>query len=469
MNRFLLTCCISAFACISLISCNENTGLGSNILPSNKILNPYFVDTATVLTSIKLSDSIPANGAIWNLLGSYNDPVFGLTSAALYTQVDLPGNISSIAFGPYEAKTLDSVVLQLPYNYGNTTYYGSLGAQTFVVDTLSLLNNSLPLVSSKLYYSSDNLPHSSRHIGMATITPNVTQPVSLYYPNKYNAYNYTPLLRIRLNNSFGQYIMSCANHGYPQGDSSYYLSPSTPANFLNLLKGLCISTSNPSLLPGQGGILSINQNIVGAGLYFYYRYYNTAISAWDTALAAFTIGNSASFNNFSHDYSTTKFYVPGKDSIYSPNVAYVQGMAGVKTQITFPYLSNWISKSTPNFLNKAELDIPVNTTATGIDIPAGELNVVMDSLGYQSNITDYYMGLGWYGGTWDATNHQYVFNITRYIQYIIDGKKHNFGLYLVDGAEAIDANGVVLYGSAKNPANVNQRVRLKMFYTPLKQ
>ncbi len=468
MNRTTIAAgvCI-AFVSIALTACNENTGIGTNVLPADKLLNPYFVDTTTVLSSIKLKDSIPSNATNWNLLGSYNDPVFGLTTATLYTEVGLPGNMGSLFFGPHEAATLDSVVLQLPYNYGSTTYYGTLGAQTFVVDTLSYNNNSTALLASKLYYSDTSIYHSSRHIGMATLIPNVTQPVTWYYPNKNVSYTYTPLLRIRLNNSFGQYIMTCANHPTAT-DSAYYFNSVITSNFLGLLKGLCISVSDPSLLPGQGGIFYINQNINGAGLFFYYRYYNQPSSSWDTVLAAFPIGNNATFCHFDHNYSTTRFYALGKDSIYSPNVAYVQGMAGVKTQITFPYLKNWISKINPNFLNKAELDVPVNMSATGSDLPASQLYVVRDSVGVESNIPDFNMGLSWYGGTWDATNHQYVFNITRYIQAILDGKETDFGLYLIDGAEALDPNGAVLYGAAKNPLNPTQRIRLKMYYTPLK-
>lgn len=463
MNKTFAAYSFVVLVCITIISCNENSGIGSNVLPSNKILNAYFVDTSKVLTSVKLTDSAIANGSAWNLLGAYNDPVFGLTTASLYTQVDLPGNFNSLVFGPYEAKTLDSVVLQLPYNYGGITYYGSLGSQTFVVDTLSLFNNSIPLISSKVYYSTDNLPHSSRHIGMTTITPDVSQLVTQFYPNKNTTYSYSPLLRIKLNNSFGQYIMSCANH---PNDSSYYFSTGTPAIFLNLLKGLYVSVSNPVLLPGQGGVLYINQSLAGAGLFFYYRYSSGGVP--DTALGAFPIGNGATFSHFDHDYTTTKFYTPGKDSIFSPNIAYVQGMAGVKTQITFPYIKNWLSKITPNFINKAELDVPVNTSATGIDIPSGQLYVVRDSMGVQSNILDYNMGLSWYGGMWDPTNHQYVFNITRYIQSIIDGKALIHGLYLIDGAETLEPNGAVLYGASASPMNANQRIRLKIYYSPLK-
>jgi len=71
-----------------------------------------------------------------------------------------------------------------------------------------------------------------------------------------------------------------------------------------------------------------------------------------------------------------------------------------------------------------------------------------------------------YGGTYDATNQQYVFVITDYIQELIQGKVKNRDFYLFPGNRPVDANRVVLSGVTKTP---NQpRIRLKIFYTPLK-
>src|SRR5581483_10565251 len=151
---------------ISLLSfsCKKDSGVGSNLLPSNDILSAYVNDTTTVLSSIELKDSVITTDLAYMPVGSYFDPVFGMTKSSIYTQVVLPGNVSSYSFGtgPY---TLDSVVLYLPVH----SITGNLTPQTFTVDTI--LDNGA-LVGSKAYYSDTNVAHGTNHIGMATAAPN---------------------------------------------------------------------------------------------------------------------------------------------------------------------------------------------------------------------------------------------------------------------------------------------------------
>ena len=99
---------------LSFSSCSKDSGVGSNVLPANDLLGAYACDTSTVLSSIKLKDSIITNSTSLFLLGSYNDPVFGMTKASFYTQVLFPGLSVSYIFG--SGCVLDSIVLVLPYN-----------------------------------------------------------------------------------------------------------------------------------------------------------------------------------------------------------------------------------------------------------------------------------------------------------------------------------------------------------------
>src|SRR6185312_4701501 len=256
-------------------SCQKDSGVGSNILPANDILGAYVSDTTTILSSIKLKDSILSNSTSLYLLGSYNDPVFGTTKASVYTQVLPPGFSASYSFGP--GCVLDSVVLVLPYNVYGTNVYGSLSPQTFVVD-------------------------------------------SFFYDTAEGKVGFTSQLRIKLNNSYGQLL----------------LNQNTGLFSYNTLKGLYITPMDGVQLPGQGGILYLDPYLPGTGLDFYYK-----VGGKRQFVQVFQLGSSAaSFVHFDHDYSTTAFYAGNKDSVLSPNVTYIQGMAGVKTQLSFPFLSN---------------------------------------------------------------------------------------------------------------------------------
>jgi hypothetical protein len=423
-------------------SCKKDSGLGSNVLPSSDILGTNFVDTSTVITSIRLRDSILTTSSALYQVGSYNDPVFGMTKASIYTQVVLPNDNASFSFGtgPF---ILDSVVLAIPFNNTGPALYGTSDPQTFIVDTIAPAG---ALQTNKAYYSDTTVTCGTKHIGMATIVPNLTGSGTMHYGIN-NLLSYPPELRIKLDPNFGNYIMN-ANPAY-----------FTSTTFTSLLKGLRISVSNPVQLPGQGGILSLTPYLLGAGLIFYYRIGTDTVNP-----QVFQIGSGcAYFLHYDHDYTTTPFYVKGKDSVLSPNVAYVQAAAGIKTQISFPFLSNWKNLG-PIIVNLAEVEIPVNENATGSDIPPAQAYLVRDSAGHSFSLVD--QGLATYGGVYDAFNHRYLFDIARYVQSVLDGKMVDRGLYLVAGNTAITANGAVLYGGAKNTGS--PRIRLKMFYTPLK-
>jgi hypothetical protein len=439
-------------ACITLsfiASCKKDTGVSSNVLPTTDMLSAYFSDTTTVITSIKIKDSLLSDNALLTLLGSYNDPVFGMTKTSIYIQALLPNNATFSGFGGTNP-SVDSVVLVLPYNVNGIGYYGSLTPQTITVDTLST-----PLLF-KAYYSDTNVSHGTNHLAVITTTPAPTTPVVINYTFFGGSIDgtYSPQLRLKLPAAFGQYIVN-------QIDGNSYYGQSS-ASFSSLLKGFYLTVSNPLQLPGQGAILYLDPFAAGAGLDFFYK--TTIGAVVDTTSVAFQLGAGAiTFGHFDHDYTTTKFYVPGKDSIIAPSTLYVQDLGGVKTQLSFPYLKNW-NKKNPMLINLAELDIPVNSSATGIDVPPAQLYVVRDSAGHQFSIPDEAVGGAYYGGGYDGINNQYTFNITRYVQQILQGKIENTGLYLLSGS-VITANGVVLYGPLQPPNT--PKLRLKIFYTPL--
>jgi len=388
------------------------------------------------------------------MLGSYFDPVFGPTKASIYTQLVLPGNTIDWQFNNTGISSIginfDSVVLVLPFNPG-ISYYGALSPQTFTVDTIERVNN-VGLVLNHSYYSDTNVSHGNNHIGITTIIPD---PIDSFH-SKYginNVTTYPPAIRIRLNRSFGEWLIKEDSMSSSQ---SYF---STGYSFQTLLEGFYISVSDPLQLPGQGGIMYVNPYTSGAGLVFYYRV------GGDSIVQTFQMGsNCAYYDHFDHDFSKTAFYAGTKDSVLAPYTTYIQSLGGVKTQLSFPFLSNWKHLG-PILVNKAEVDVPVNVSATGVDIPPPQAYLVRDSAGVESALIDENEGTTYYGGAYDATNHQYVFNIDRYIQYVLNGKILNTGLYLISGSNAVSANGAVLYGAAKK--TTNPRIRLKIYYTPL--
>ncbi len=483
---FGLACVAAGF---SFNSCSKDTAIGANVLPQNSYFYANFSDTATIISTLVLEDTVPTNQLSTNLLGSYNDPIFGPTKASIYTQLSLPsGNnpfpSSWLTGGTYGLNSsnwptlvLDSAVLAICYGSGTDGYtYGDGSPQTI---ELYQLKKGITTNTDTSYYSNASIPYNPAPIGSRNVLPNfTTNDTDKYGPY---VYPYSPRWRVKINHATAlKWIDTGLNRTFTGGIST--LDPDTSynsqASFIRAIPGIYITVNNSAQLPGQGGLWYMNLPGGGSQLLFYCHYSVVTPTNGDSIIylppTGFNFQSSVNiFSHFDHDYKSSPFYKnpsgKGHDSVYSPNVNYVQSIGGVKVKLTMPYLKNWSNK-VPIIVNKAELDIPIITYDFEGYTPPGNLLLwgINDTSTVVSTATfalpDY--GGSNYGGTYDATNQQYVFVITDYIQELIQGKVKNRDFYLFPGNRPVDANRVVLSGVTKTP---NQpRIRLKIFYTPLK-
>jgi len=133
---------------ISLIvfACQKDPSeIGLNIQPPNSVIDAFFTDSISLYGHSELVDSVRTSNTSVSLLGSYYDPIFGTTTANLYTQFLISS--SGIDFG--ENPELDSLVVFFNYSgfYGDTTT-----PQTIRVYELK---EALSIDSS--YYSNQNI------------------------------------------------------------------------------------------------------------------------------------------------------------------------------------------------------------------------------------------------------------------------------------------------------------------------
>jgi hypothetical protein len=448
---------LGVFAGLALLtfSCKQDTGgIGANVLPTQNIYGTKYNDTTTILASLFLNDSLPTSGTT-PLLGSYTDPIFGLTKASIYTQILWPqilpyiDIVTSNCYSCYIK--FDSAVLILPV----AGYYGSLGPQEICVDTF-LGNNSIPVgFSDSNYYSNATKLYSSSPFSV----PYVTKP---NFVEKFVNPAYNDTIRIILPKKWGSTILA---------NASYYAVPGNNSIFTNWFKGFYITTSNSLQLPGQGGILYINP--AGAVINFYYNDLNPTFNNPDSLLSVqFVVGGSGNgiiyYTHFTHDYTISPFNIHpnGKhDSVKASQYLYLQAMAGVTPKLIIPGIMNWVKKG-PIIVNKAEIDFTVNTNDGGTYLPPSQLLL----LGVASNdsaylLPDYLSNPSTYGGvlTFNSTSTYYSFTITEYIQEVLTGKIIDHGFYLLPYNPSITANRVVLYG----PNNITYPLKFKLYYTPL--
>lgn len=435
---------------ISITSCDESSVVGLDVQPANDLLNVDYQDTTTLITKTLKVDSLRTDETLIitadALLGIYQDPVFGEATASLYTQLRLPTNNPLFGTSP----VIDSVVLSLVYD---PAYYGKRQRVEQKVNVYQVLED---IKGENSYYSNKTLTVNA--LDLANNYGFVPEPSkSITILNEV----LKPQLRIPLDTAFGQTILS----------NQTTANLASNAAFQSFMKGLYITTKNTAGLNySEGNILHFKMADAQSKLTLYYHNVSDDSLKYDLSL-----GSVARFSFFTHDYSTgIDANLAAQLSTTPPppaqnDVVFIQAMAGVKTTIELPYLMNWINAGAIA-INKAELVIKADLTPNAtylLDTFAAPTKLVL--FGINDDGTNYVLpdaneGDNYFGGTYNSTTHEYRFNIARYIQQVLTGKRKNNGLHLLAGSGAINANRVVIGGGGSSSL---YRMKLNIGYTKL--
>jgi hypothetical protein len=273
-----------------------------------------------------------------------------------------------------------------------------------------------------------------------------------------------PQIRIPMDKTFINSILFNA--------SSAMLASNTV--FQNTVKGLYI-TLDKSGTTGAGGTMMFG---LADSINVYYRAINgTTI---DTAVVSLPLGSHAAQIKRTPSATLTSAIA---DSTHSNNLMYLQGLAGTRVRIKFPYLKNIISTVGSNIvINRAELVI---TPSPGSTIPfkaQPKLTMYRYDIAHQiselqdGNLSDPRSpGLVSFGGFYISSLNSYHFVITAYVQDLINGKSVDYGTYIapVDttNTTAVDINPTpqtagrtIAVGTDKNSP---YRIKLNIIYTKI--
>ncbi len=418
---FFISIVVLGFSCKK-----EDSILGLEVQPPDEKFGIFYTDTISIDSYTIKEDTLVTNATLYNLLGSFNDSVFGKTKSSFYTQIKLP--TTNITFGNASNCIIDSVVLSLKYS----GYYGNLSSQSFKVYELTET-----ILSDKAYYSNTNLSFSGSELGtLDNYTPN---PISPVYVGKDTL---APQLRIRINDELGKRFINA--------DPSVYANS---ANFEAFFKGLYVSVDNPpSQSINEGAVFYLDLISAASKLTIYYSE-NTISKSFD-----FIIGQGANrINKFEHDYTNTPIEKQFQNQLLGRDRVYVQSMAGVKTKLLFPHINELKNIA----INKAELILPTDQPTDLL--PHTKLVLTsIDENGKSVSMPDALEGENYFGGFYDNTNKEYRFNIARYLHQIINQGRTDHGLYILPLAGVINSNGTILKGGY--PYN---KMKLKITYTKL--
>ncbi|GAB4130832.1 MAG: DUF4270 family protein [Bacteroidia bacterium] len=425
-------------AVVLLASCKKESNIGAELIPDGDLLNVQYTDTLTLLTQTQREDSIRTDEAPKFMIGSYVDPVFGKSTAGLFTQLTIPNNLLNINFG--SGAVLDSTVLQLSYNFD---YYGD----TTSTQTFKVYQMTEALHKDSLYYSNRAKQYYPVAVGAKTFQPQPRTKVPV------NGDTLPAHLRIPLDPSFGQLIFS----------QSGGTNLSSNAAFQEYLKGLYVAPETPSQSVNEGAIMYFNPTDTLSRLTLYYH------TATDTLRFSFVINSStAYYNYFTHDFTQAtqgdvvqQISNPGQ---FGWNETYVQAMSGLRTKIMFPYLNNLNNLGYRISINKAELVVKGDASQATSNYPLNKQMylVSIDSTGKQRLLLDMFENSVYYGGELNTTTNEYRINLARHFQAMLNGDEPNLGLYLKEIYPAENARRSVIGGASATSSN---KMYLRIVYT----
>ena len=451
----LLTLLISLFI---LNSCkNKDTiGLGLN---SSTQLGGSLIDTATIVVNTLKEDSVATTNLAKTPMGYFIDPVLGTTESNIAVGLNLPA--SSAYTLPTGTISIDSAVLVLRYADG---FYGDSITSKYKVNVYQL--GVRPL--GKIYYSNDSSFRLSKMslIGTRSFNAHTHDSIKIYNiitgaPD--TLIKVVPQLRIPIDKAFINTILF--NAGSAQLASNVV--------FQNNVKGLYI-TLDKSGTTGAGGTMMFK---LSDSLNVYYR----AVSGTtiDTAMVSLPLSTSSA--EIKHTLSTA-VTTDIHDTTSSKDLIYLQGLAGTKVRIKFPYLKNIIKNVGNIVINRAELVI---TPSPGSTIPfkaQPKLTMYRYDIAHQkaeledaSQSDARYQGVGTFGGYYSSSLKNYHFIVTAYVQDLMNGKTVDYGTYLapVDttNTTSVDINPTaqtagrtIAVGTDKNSP---YRIKLNIIYTKI--
>ncbi|MCX6257167.1 MAG: DUF4270 family protein [Bacteroidia bacterium] len=433
------------FSLFFIFSCKEEPGtMGLGIIPPSDGLFVKFDTTLTFSTytayvdSVRSDESVLNTSTSYNLVGSYYDPVFGLTKADFICQALLSSN--NVELGPN--LVIDSIVLTLRMNGA----YGA-GRNSPQLIRVYQLTDSINIDSP--YYSNLNVEHYYNS--------------NILLGEKY----YTPwndsLLRIHLEKSYLPVL----------SDTTKLIDNKT---FLKNFFGLYITSDPVSIF---GSIMYVNLLSSESHLTLYYRN-STGTTEFIQAASrksynyVFTSA-CARVNLFHHNYTAAQYPFVYNNSAYHDNMLYIQATGGMKGKIFYNNLKKWIDSlrydpvkhdSMRIAVNKAELVFEVdNDTRVPLHYaPPGRLTLIaVQKDSTLVALTDQTLNSSYFDGYYNSIRQTFGFNISLHFQKlvndILDKKTENFDYYsLFPSDNRGTANRVIIQNSGK------YRIRLQLVY-----
>jgi hypothetical protein len=380
------------------VSCTDPNTIGLEVQPTSD--NIIISDTSSInwqTSATESVDSLRTDEALSLILGELDDSDFGNNRSSFYSQILLTDNNTDLGTNP----TVDSVVLSYTYS----GYYGDELADFTSIDVLVLQDD---IYKDSVYYS--------------TSYP-IPTPGGMSYIESFSVSNDTekPLLKVKLNNDFGDLILDLENEGLKDNEV-----------FLENFKGISVVAS------AQNTMLYLNPDGSNSFLKIYYHNEDS-----DSLSLDFELGGDAARINLFNEKNNNAI-------IEDDSNIHLQSMAGYKAKITLGDLDVIKDTLEGKVINKVTIDFDVESDSQSEYEEAHEKLVLVrvDNEGNNVFLTDFTLeGETHFGGKLEGDI--YSFNITRYFYQLLNNSSYTNDLYLMPAGAAINANRTILSKNIK--------------------
>lgn len=438
LNRTAILSTATLFSLLILLfsSCTkELSPIGIGLLEPIDLLKLGYTDTVQIRAYSIAEDSVYTRNLSYAQIGSMYDPIFGKTSASLFSQIFI--TTSRLRFGT--SPVFDSAFLYLPYK---SSYGDTLSNMTFHIYRLKE-----DIVDSIHAYSNTKLSYDAANpLGEMTFQPRPHD--SAYYGGKTQA----PMLRIPINSTFGNYIMGAEDTTFLNNN----------VEFVKFFKGICI-VAEPQNMPGKGCIVNFSLPSDYSRIQMFYH--NTE----DSLSYSFALASACSrFQNYDHNgyeeaIPILKQQMEGNTEL-GQQFLFAQGLAGAKIKIEFPYLNKWFENE-KIIVNDAQLILGNGSVS---DIFSNPTSVTLRGVGEAGTSSPYPIidesdDAAAFDGYYNSRSNTYRFRLTRYIQQVLTGKINSNGLHLIIPSASYVGTRLVLNGTASPQSDL----KLYIHYTKL--
>jgi hypothetical protein len=414
MKVIYILALISSFL---FFSCSDSNVVGLEIQPNSDIIEIFNGEVINEIDSLnpplyslslstQSEDSLRTDETTSLLLGSINDPIFGLNEGSFLTQISLSENNVDLGENP----VVDSVV----FSYSYSGYYGDLTSPTSIAVKYVDLN----IYKDSVYYSNHQFSGAFASTEDLLLDFTISSDTSI-----------SPILKMTLDNSIGQQILDL-------GNSTLVDNETFQENFG------CFSFNEYSSIANS--IIYLNPS--GSNSNFTIYYHN---SISDTLSLSFALDGDAARINLFNDKPLSNLNI---NSEYS----YVQSMSGFRTNIEIENLDNLRLDLAGKSINHASLNF--NVTDFDTYSPHDKLFLVREnSEGSNVFLTDFTIeGDSHFKG--ELNGDSYDFNISRYFHKLLNDTSYSNKLILISSGGAINAHRTII---------LNNSVKMQLIYSEL--